>query len=290
MADQGGRFRLPNGAHDAGMTLRVSNLARSADFYSRLVGLRVEDVSETDALLRGRSEHETTLRLIESPDAPSRAQKSAGLFHAAFRYPGRGELAGAVMRFVQERYPLDGAADHLVSDAIYLRDPDGNGVELYADRAPSEWPRKGGELVMSTEALDVEALLSEAKPGQQGVVDLGHVHLQVTDLPRSEQFYCNLIGFDVTQRSFPGALFLSAGGYHHHVGLNIWSSRRGSAVDPGALGLIRFTVATGDRAAVEAVRRRLEQAGLPHAVQGDDQEHPALVVRDPDNIEVEIGV
>jgi catechol 2,3-dioxygenase len=286
-------FRLPASSRHGGLTLRVADLNAALEFYTGVVGFRAENRSGEEALLRGRSEHETAIRLMGSPEARRRAPRSAGLFHAAFRYPGRRELATAVLRCVRKGYPLDGAADHLVSDAVYLRDPDGNGVELYTDRPKAEWPRHGEEIAMSTEPLDLDALLAEATetaPDESGTVELGHVHLQVTDLHRSEQFYGGILGFDVTQRTFPGALFLSAGGYHHHIGMNIWSSRRGTPADPAALGLVQFTVSTGDVRAVDALRLRLERANLPTEIRSDGLQRPILVVHDPDNIGVAITV
>ncbi len=290
--DQGGTgFRMPAGAHAGDLALRVTDLAAATDFYGRLVGFRVGEESQGEARLLGRSEHETVLRLIAEPDARGRAPRSAGLFHAAFRYPDRRELASAVLRLARQGYPLDGAADHLVSDAIYLRDPGGNGVELYTDKPRSQWPRNGGEIAMGTEPLDVVGLLREGTDAQgTGTVELGHVHLQVTDIPRSEQFYSGLLGFDVTQRTFPGALFLSAGGYHHHIGMNVWSTRRGRGLDPGALGLVEFTVRTGDARAVGQIRLRLEAANVPVELRGDDPLLPVLFVRDPDNIGITISV
>jgi catechol 2,3-dioxygenase len=148
------------------------------------------------------------------------------------------ELARVLLRLINNRYPLHGAADHLVSEAIYLSDPEGNGLELYSDRNPDDWPRQNGQIAMATDPLDFQDLLAQAKenpdPWQHihSGTDIGHVHLSVSDLHRSEGFYAGLLGLDITQRTYPGALFFSAGGYHHHVGTNIWESRTPPPLGP----------------------------------------------------------
>ncbi len=271
---------MPAPAHIGGVHLRVGNLSGAKEFYTTIVGM--EEVPGEGGTLRARGGHDATVRLTESPDAPARGRRRAGLFHVAFRYPGRRELASALLRLIRTGYPIGGAADHRVSEAVYLEDPDGNGVELYCDRPRESWPWKGNEIEMTTEPLDLEALLEAARgetsAGSSGAgPEIGHVHLQVTDLARAGTFYHDVLGFSITQRSYPGALFLSAGGYHHHIGLNTWNTRGGSPADVSQRGLLSFSLRTGDPAAVRHLASRL---GLPAA--------DPLVVRDPDHITIEI--
>jgi catechol 2,3-dioxygenase len=247
------------------------------------------------ATLSGAVEHEALLTLTELRGAKPRVERSAGLFHVAFRYAGRRELAAAIWRFLKHRYPVDGAADHGVSDAIYLKDPDGNGVELYCDHPRTTWPRRGEELAMSTEPLDVQALLAEVpedmregKDRAVGRVEIGHVHLQVTDLAPAERFYHGLLGFDVTQRTFPGALFLSAGGYHHHIGVNTWSTQGGAPADDESLGLISFVINIGDPVALEALRARIEGSENAANISQISSSPGAVVVFDPDRIGIQL--
>jgi catechol 2,3-dioxygenase len=278
------KFHMPASAHVGGIHLRVLNLEAAVGFYGSTVGFRLVERTDSTATMTGGFEHSAVLRLTEGRDAQSRTRRSAGLFHVAFRYPGRKELSLALWRLVRARYPVGGAADHRVSDAIYLEDPDGNGVELYCDHPRDTWPRNGNELDMTTESLDVNALLEEARAeGAQaglaptGIVDIGHVHLQVTDLTRSEKFYAGVLGFDVMQRNIPGALFVSAGGYHHHIGLNVWNTRGGAAADEAQLGLVSVSVRIGNRTEFERLGEILAvPAGL----------HIAL--HDPDRIAVEL--
>jgi catechol 2,3-dioxygenase len=289
-------YRLPPSAHVGGIHLRVSDLKRSTHFYGDLVGFRVIENSNAMATLGGAVDHNAVITLTESAARP-RASRSAGLFHVAFRYAGRKELATALWRFLKHRYPIDGAADHLVSDAIYLEDPDGNGVELYCDHPRDTWARHGDQLAMSTEPLDVEALLAESSgadegesDGEKGRVEIGHVHLQVTDLVPSERFYHELLGFDVTQRTFPGALFLSAGGYHHHIGVNTWSTRGGGPADQESLGLISFMINIGDPDALRELRARIEVSGNIVNVSHSTSSTDPVTVLDPDRIGIQLIV
>jgi len=273
-------MRLPATAHIGGIHLRVLNLRVAAGFYADIVGVKAPPGTGGETVLTGHSEHGATVRLTETPDAPLRAKHSAGLFHIAFRYPDRRRLAAAMWRLVRAHYPIGGAADHLVSEAVYLEDPDGNGVELSCDRPRDSWPRRDGAIEMATEPLDVDALMEEAPEEAieaDGRLDIGHIHLQVTDLARSGAFYHDVLGLDVTQNSYPGALFLSAGGYHHHLGLNTWSTRGGVPADGTRRGMISFTIRLGDT----ATHTRLgSQLGAPMQA--------PLVFQDPDQIAMEI--
>jgi catechol 2,3-dioxygenase len=217
--------------------LRVADLDRVRSYYERTIGLRAEGSSLG---VDGTS----LIELIDDPGAPPAPPGSTGLFHLAILVPDRPSLAGAVRRVVDSGQRFTGASDHFVSEALYLRDPEGNGIEIYRDRPRSEWEYgPGGELKMGTVALDLDSVLAELPEGEDpGMPDgtrIGHVHLHVADLGPAESFYVGL-GLDVTVRSYPGALFLSRDGYHHHVGLNTWQGEGAPAPPPGSRGLEEF--------------------------------------------------
>ncbi|MCX7622922.1 MAG: VOC family protein [Thermomicrobium sp.] len=230
-----------------------------------------------------------------SPTAPPRPANAPGLYHTAIVLPHRAELARVLAQLVERRWPLAGASDHGVSEALYLADPEGNGLELYVDRPRERWPRASRDaLAMVTEPLDVRDLLRELErhPGlwtrMPAEARVGHVHLQVSSLHLAERFYVELLGFEVTQRSYPGALFVSVGGYHHHLGFNVWHSRRADPAPPGSRGLARFALVVPERPAWEAALERLERAGRPveRGLRGEFGD--GARTRDYDEIEVEL--
>lgn len=257
-------YSLPSNAHIGQVELNISSLEQSLAFYAGMLGLQVLSKDGGQAQLASGGPP-GLIRLRELPGARRKPPRSTGLYHVAIRLPDRHALGAVFQRLLEQRYPLQGAADHLVSEAIYLADPDGNGLELYADRPRNEWLDVNGQIAMSTGPLDAAGLLSAASPGWNGIhpaTDIGHIHLQVSDLERSEAFYCGLLGFEVTQRSYPGALFVSAGGYHHHLGLNTWAGGSASAPPPEAVGLGSFSLAIPGPQDRKALLRRLQDAGI----------------------------
>ena len=178
--------------------------------------------------------------------------------------PDRVELARALRRLTEAGGMLTGASDHLVSESLYLNDPEGNGIEIYRDRPRNEWQFVDGALQMASLPLDLDALMAEAPdqvtPMPEGT-KMGHVHLQVAELVDVRRFYEQLIGLEVTVDTYPGALFAASGGYHHHIGLNVWQSEGGSPPPPGSRGLRWFEL-TGPGTEVEAIAKRLDQASL----------------------------
>ena len=279
--------RLPDSTRIEYAQFLVPNAAKSLHFYTHLVGLNETWTSGNTIALSASKGGLPLVLLTEDRTAKPRAAQSAGLFHLALLYPTRQELAAAFMRFHEYGWQFHGFADHGVSEALYIADADSNGIELYVDRRPEQWPRRNGELVMVTEALDVENLLSELKsPSQQQTgneLTIGHIHLQVTSLQLAEEFYHEALGFDVTQRSFPGALFVAAGGYHHHIGLNVWNSRGGSPSIDGTYGLARFGVRVGSGEARKLLAARLRKS--PYWLKESEQ---GILVRDADGIQIEI--
>ncbi|MDA8067415.1 MAG: VOC family protein [Actinomycetota bacterium] len=269
------------------VALTVSDLDRSLAFYETAIGLVPERRPDGTVLLGGAARWPPLLSLTGDPEAAPRNPRNTGLFHFAILVPTRRDLALALVRLVRAGWQLEGASDHLVSEALYLSDPDGNGIEIYRDQPREQWRHdSGGQLAMATLPLDLDGLLAELGDGsQQALVDapmpagtsIGHVHLQVAELERTEQFYRGVIGFDVTVRSYPGALFVSAGGYHHHLGLNTWNSRGGQAPAPGSVGLRAFEVRLPDAAALAAVLARVDAAGVAREPAAEG----AALVRDP---------
>lgn len=225
--------------------LRVSDLARSVTFYTRALGLALVRESAERAEIGATRHGPAFLILTEDRAAPRPTPAQAGLFHAALLFPDRAAL-GAWLRFAAEQgVEFDGFSDHGVSEAIYFSDPDGNGLEFYADRPRERWPYQNGELAMVTRALDVQSLLAAGAGNKTSATEgtrWGHLHLRVTDLARSDAFYREALGMQLTQGSYPGARFLAADGYHHHLGLNTWGHPR-QPRPANALGLVEATFA-----------------------------------------------
>jgi catechol 2,3-dioxygenase len=264
------------------VSLTVSDLERAAGFYEHALGLAPRELDDGDLLL-GAPGAPGLVRLHGDASAPRLDRRATGLFHLAILLPSRLDLAHALVRLAQARWPLDGVADHLVSEALYLSDPDGNGIELYRDRPRDEWRYADGQLEMATLPLDLNNLadeLSGTEAGQTRAPEgttMGHVHLQVSDIPQTEAFYHGILGFDVTTRGYPGALFVSAGGYHHHLGLNTWHSRGAGPAVPGTVGLRSYEIVLPDQPELDRVRQRIDAAGI----QTEPAEAGWTAVRDP---------
>jgi catechol 2,3-dioxygenase len=246
--------------------LRVADLDDLTTFYERVIGLpAVERGGDVTRL--GAAGGEPLIELVGAPDAPPAPSFSTGLFHLAILVPDRAELARSLQRVAGAGWRLTGASDHLVSEALYLQDPEGNGIEIYRDRPREEWRRNGDELAMATLPLDLESILGELDPserqadGMPGGTTMGHVHLQVADIPAAERFYNRALGLDVMVRSYPGALFLAAGGYHHHIGLNTWQSEGAPPPPEGSLGLDRYELVLPSAAERDSAADRLAEVG-----------------------------
>jgi catechol 2,3-dioxygenase len=246
--------------------LTVADEARTRRFYEDVLGVPSE------------------LGLVgfrEDPDAPAPDPHATGLFHVAILVPTRRDLALSLVRIARARWQLTGASDHLVSEALYLNDPEGNGIEIYRDRPREEWPRTETGWRIDTLPLDLDDVLGELEgdPGEVGPMPsgttVGHVHLKVADVPATESFYTDVVGFDVMAR-VPSASFISAGEYHHHLGMNAWRSRGGPAPAEGSRGLHSYEIVVPEAADVDAVQKRLEAAGTPV-----ERSNGAFVASDP---------
>jgi catechol 2,3-dioxygenase len=250
-------YRLPAATRLGRVRLQVGDLDRSLDYYERVLGLQVLERKAGRAALGVRAGAEPLVQIVEQAGArPVPRHGRLGLYHYAILVPDRAALG----RFLVHLAALGvraATADHDVSEAVYLWDPDGLGIEVYADRPRAAWRRSGQELYMTTEPLDVGSVISSAAgEGWAGMPDgtvMGHVHLHVGDLAEAERFYHTALGFDKMVWSYPGALFLSAGGYHHHLGTNTWAAGA-PAAGPGDARLLEWeivlpTTADGNAAA-----------------------------------------
>jgi catechol 2,3-dioxygenase len=229
---------LPDALRLGPVRLQVRDLPTSLDYYTTVFGLRPRRTSDTTAALHASDDPEPLVELVEQPDtAPLRANSRLGLYHFALLLPDRPAL-GRFLAHLARTGTRVGSSDHLVSEALYLRDPDGLGIEVYADRPRSEWRQVGGQLVMASEPLDSASVLAAARgewwTGMPSGTTMGHVHLHVGDVDTASRFYHEALGLDRTVWSYPGALFLSAGGYHHHLGLNTWAGNAPPASDRDA--------------------------------------------------------
>jgi catechol 2,3-dioxygenase len=258
--------------------LSVADLDRTLDYWQREIGLRVLERDDGRASLGAETE---LVRFVEEPGAKPDAGH-AGLYHVALLVPDRPSLARWLAHAGRDRTPLTGLSDHAVSEAIYLRDPDHHGIEIYADRPRALWEGRVDEL-MTTIPLDVEDLLAElddpAEEPFEGLPNgtvVGHTHLRVADVDRTVAFFNGLLGFDVTAQLGAAAAFLSAGGYHHHVGANTWESRGAPPAGAGAARLIQATIVVPDEAERDRIVARVADSG-----QEPETREAGVLVRDP---------
>lgn len=272
-------FRLPAATSVGAVTLQVADLERSLEFYRTTLGLAELGRDGGVAVLGAGARPLVELR--ERRGARPAGRGRLGLYHFAILLPDRPSLG----RFVQHLAALGvpaGAGDHLVSEAFYLADPDGLGIEVYADRPRESWRRVGRELQMATDPVDVAAVVAAAGEsawsGTPAGTAMGHVHLHVGDLAAASRFYHEALGLDRTVWSYPGALFLSAGGYHHHLGTNLWAgpgARRGGA---DQAQLLEWTLELPDGASLAAAAASLAGTGFAAEIATDRTE---LRTRDP---------
>ncbi|MGL4650770.1 MAG: VOC family protein [Caldilineaceae bacterium] len=268
--------------------LIVSDLNRSVRYYHESIGLHVHRRSETQAWL-GAGAHDL-LVLTEQAGARPVQRGRTGLYHFAILVPSRKELARVLRHLIDTRTPLQGMSDHGVSEAIYLGDPDGHGIEIYRDRPRDEWPVVDETLQMTLDPLDVPGLLGEVTSGKvvwhgmHAETTIGHVHLHVASLSQAEEFYCGQLGFGFMQRMFDQASFVAAGGYHHHLGLNIWAGLGAPPPPADAARLDWFEIVLPTSAAYSEALARLrtpgraiqEEAGRAHLL--DPAQNPLVLV------------
>ena len=258
--------------------LTISDLRRSVRFYETHLGFSVHRRDDRRAALGAGG---LDLLILTQCESAPRVRGTTGLYHFAILVPSRLDLARALRRLVATNTVMQGAADHGVSEALYLADEDGNGIEIYRDRAREQWPIVDGRLRMGADPMDLDALLQQAgrADGTEGLprdTVIGHVHLHVARLEEAHAFYVDQLGFDLMQRYGPSALFVAAGGYHHHVGLNTWAGVGAPPPPPGALGLEHFELLVPSAAALDEVAVRLASAGVATEARAE-----GILVRDP---------
>ncbi len=275
-------YRLPDATRLGPVHLQVADLPRSVAYYGDVIGLRVMSRTSVGATLGAHGASNELVVLHERRGAaPVPPRGRLGLFHVAILLPDRPAL-GRFLAHLAEIGEQPGMSDHYVSEAIYLTDPDGLGLEIYADRPRASWKSEDRQLVMGTVPLDVRSVLAAgagqrwdgAPPG----TTVGHVHLHVGDLSAASHFYHESIGFDRVVWQYPGALFLSAGGYHHHLGTNIWA-RTATAAREDEARLIEWTIelpTAGDVAELAA-----SAAAHGHEPAGDSASPAGILLRDP---------
>lgn len=253
------------------VTLAVADRERSLAFYRDFLGLRV--LTDDGRAVALGVDAAPLFILLPQPGLRPAPRRATGLYHAAVLVPDRVHLAHVLRRLIESGYRF-GASDHLVSEALYLDDPDGNGLEIYRDRPRANWPRRGERIAMATLALDAEGILGTLRDGAprwQGMptgTRIGHVHLKVGDVAAAERFYRDVLGFDV-MAYYPGAVFLAAGGYHHHIGANAWESAGAPPAPAEVAGMRSFVIHQPAAADVARVRARLAAAGLETREDGD---------------------
>ena len=241
--------------------LVVKDLAAVSGFYQSMLGLKVIEKTASGEVLGVSGVPLLTLTTDKAAETAPRT--AAGLFHTAFLMPDRTELARWLRHAAHNNVVLEGASDHLVSEAIYLSDPEGNGIEIYADRPHDAWKfHQDGQVEMATLRLDLQALYESAPDNAwNGMADgtaIGHIHLQVGNIPEADTFYRDVLGLKIMAR-YPGASFFATGGYHHHVAANIWNSRGASTRSDKMTGLSDYTLHFNDKAALETAKAALEK-------------------------------
>lgn len=255
-------YRLPDETHIGRVTLQVSDLERSVAFYEGLLGFRVIERT-SDVVLLGPGS--TVLVVLRAGATRPLGVRRLGLFHFAILLPDRPALGRCLTHLSAAGVPL-GASDHLVSEALYLSDPDGLGIEIYRDRPREEWSVRNGELAMATEHLNLDSVMAagsgEAWAGMPDGTVIGHVHLHVGSIEEAKSFYHEALGLDLTVWGYPGALFMAAGGYHHHLGTNIWAGPHAVGAEPNEPKLLTWELVLPTAEAVAAATDSVARAGF----------------------------
>jgi catechol 2,3-dioxygenase len=272
-------YRLPARTHVGMVRLKVSDLDRSLEFYEGLLGMHVLSRDADTVQLGAPGNDGPLLELVPGADPRSSGRGRLGLFHFAVLLPDRPSL-GRLLRHLLRANVQPGAADHLVSEALYLQDPDDLGIELYRDRPRAEWKTRGDEIAMASDPLDSAGLLAEgsgsAWTGMPAGTTIGHVHLHVASIAAARAFYHDALGFDVVVSSYPGALFMSAGGYHHHLGVNTWAGPHAVTPAEHEPRLLSWDLVLPTTADTAAAAQSLTSAG--HTAAPDES---GSITRDP---------
>lgn len=266
--------------HIGNVTLKVRDLQKLIQFYTETIGLKILTRSDSAAQLSADGT-KPLLTLESNPKLEQRPVRSAGLYHLALLVPTRKDLANVLQHFIQSETRLAGASNHKFSEAIYLQDPENNGIEVYRDVDRKDWVRdEKGKLPAVSEPLDVQGLLDEAENkkwnGLPEKTVMGHVHLNVTNIPEAEEFYMNVLGFEEQTRMAHHALFISAGGYHHHIALNIWNGPNAIPSPIDATGLLHYEIVVPSAEVLDDLINSLEQHNISFIAEPN-----SIFVKDP---------
>jgi len=283
------KSEIPSATNIQSVDLRVRDLKTSLDFYMDKLGLKEVSATEDSTYLSSNDNEPYLIKLSEDKNASVRQRGAPGLYHLALLFPNRKELARVFLRLFNNKIKFQGFSDHLVSEAIYLSDPDGNGIELYADKPEDQWVRRFGEVEMDSLPLDLSVITNELDDrevwnGIHSQTVLGHIHLDVSDLNEAEKFYNELLGFKISNSTYPGAKFYAAGDYHHHVGTNIWSAKREAVKDQNALGLTGFKIKIPDKDFIRLIEQRSKESGVIEK----SFDNSELIIRDYDGNKVSL--
>ncbi len=263
--------------------LKVFDLESMVDFYESVLGFRIFKEGKDEALLG--SYKNPFLKLVRFDNLVRESPRNVGLYHVAYLLSSREKLAVTLRHLLEVEAPIEGFADHLVSEAIYLHDPEYNGIEIYRDRPREEWVKKNDKIMMTTEPLDIESLIALSENLEwKGIDDsarIGHVHLRVSNLSKTEDFYTKALGLTLTLRYY-GAIFLSSGGYHHHIGANIWQSHGSRPRDEKMSGLSYFKIRLPSKEDMEGIIKNFEELKVKFNLEKE------LIVKDLDNITIHI--
>lgn len=267
------------------VVLKVNGLDHMVDFYNETIGLEVFNRDETSAQL-GIAGQDQVLLELKALDNQAKKRTTTGLYHMAFLLPNRQDLGYVLKHFQQQNQALTGAADHGYSEAVYLYDPELNGIEIYADKDKSEWDYQAdGKIEGVTEPLDLVALMQLAESGQQDKfpagTTMGHVHLQVADLDHSREFFGQVLGMNLKSEFKGQALFYAAGDYHHHIGNNTWATEGKGAAEATDPGLDYFEIILPD---LSGLMNHLDESAYPYKNISEDE----IALSHPDGIDIHI--
>lgn len=278
-------IKIPDNTKIQSIDLAVSDLDKSLNFYGSLLGFKEIKREGKTSFLSANGELPYIFSLTENVNGKHPLRINTGLYHAAIKFPNRKELAKVFVHLFEKKTKFQGFSDHLVSEAVYLADPDGNGVELYTDKPKEQWKWNLGQVEMDSLPLNLQVLTNELKDEDTnsyvmhpGTV-IGHIHLKVSDLFKTEKFYNHLLGFNITSSSYPGALFFAADDYHHHIGTNVWSSNNGNPPAEGSLGIQSFTIKLPDINYI----KEIEQSAKNYKIETVKPADGKLLLHDFDN-------
>ena len=273
--------------------LKTANLEKSLNYYQMLLGFRLIQQADDKAYLSASGTFPAQIILSLMPKAIEKPYRTTGLYHLAIRLPNRKELALFLKHLLENNVSLLGLSDHQVSEAIYISDPDDNGIEVYCDRPLSKWPTSNNEVNMATKHLSPKDLFMELDindkwNGIHPEAVIGHIHLQVSDLKACEIFYNQVLGLNITQRSYPGALFFAAENYHHHIACNTWSSNNAPPPTDDAVGLKEFSIIFQKHEELIRTIERAIEAGYLSLEESDVSTIKSIRIQDPSKIRLNL--